>query len=314
MSWLRKIFKKHEDALVSQSLPSCTIFGINCPSGLNVRLKLKDFTLYGAIGNGCYSTVFECKHNPSNTQCVIKVCTKIRLSSDAQKRMRREISIHSTLHHQYILPFYACFEDDQAIYMVIQHANKGDLLSFVRHNRLSPFKCITMVMRPLLSAVSYLHAHGIIHRDIKPENILVDHNETIKLSDFGLSIMCYKDRPNTFVGTIEYMPPEVVERNTGKLSEKMDIWAIGVLFFECLFGYSPFYHDSEKQILKNITNTLYTVPHGILPTEYEADVKDFFDRTLKHNPDDRCSADDLLRHPLFCETNTFFGRSSFNIK
>ncbi len=67
------------------------------------------------------------------------------------------------------------------------------------------------IFRPLLAALSFIHARGLIHRDIKPENILLGENYNIKLSDFGLSINQYHEVANTRLGTLNYIAPEILK-------------------------------------------------------------------------------------------------------
>lgn len=80
----------------------------------------------------------------------------------------------------------------------------------------------------------------IIHRDIKPENLLC-FDDGIKLSDFGSANRKDKILKETICGTPEYLAPEMILRNGH--DEKVDVWCIGILYFELLFGYTPFIHD-----------------------------------------------------------------------
>lgn len=78
-----------------------------------------------------------------------------------------------------------------------------------------------------------------MHRDLKPENILVDYNKTIKLSDFGWSVIFKDDEyRETVCGTYEYMAPEIFEKQ--RQTKKTDIWALGVLLYELTHGYAPY--------------------------------------------------------------------------
>jgi aurora kinase len=285
---------------------SAPIYGIDCPRTLQKHLELQHFQFIRAIGYGCASTVFEALHTPSGIRCVLKVCMKERLYPEAERRMRREIHIHSSLRHPYILTFYASFEDAHAFYFVLEYAQNGDLLKYIKHNyngMMPEAEFKRMVLYPLLHTVSYLHDHHIIHRDIKPENILVDATGNIRLCDFGFSINNYEERPRSFLGTLEYMAPEIVAGKKEIYSDKMDIWAIGVLTYECLTGVSPFFHPNERDISDAILKTNYT-----LSPIFSKDINMLMGHTLHPDPFKRATAKDLIR--IMCPPTTFTQRPS----
>lgn len=90
----------------------------------------------------------------------------------------------------------------------------------------------------MANALSYLHKKHVIHRDIKPENILISISGEIKISDFGWSVHAPSTRRTTLCGTLDYLPPEMVEGKDH--NEKVDLWSLGVLAYEFLVGSPPF--------------------------------------------------------------------------
>jgi aurora kinase len=277
------------------------LYGVHCPRILRNNLGLTHFKLLRAIGHGAASTIFEVIHTPSKMRCVLKVCLKTRLYTDEEKRIRREIHIHSVMDHQNILKFYACFEDATAFYMVLEYAEFGDLLRYMRaihFGRLTFHIFQRFVLQPLVHAIHYLHNKNIIHRDIKPENILVDKNKTIRICDFGFSINCYEERPRSHLGTIEYMAPELLKNLEEPYTPKVDIWAIGVLTYECLIGVSPFYDQDERKIMQLILDGKYVIPQHM-----SKDVVDFLKITLESDPNKRAGIEQLLRHPIMSIEN-----------
>lgn len=90
----------------------------------------------------------------------------------------------------------------------------------------------------MTDALIYLHSKHIIHRDIKPENLLLSSTGDLKIGDFGWSVHAPSNRRTTLCGTLDYLPPEMVEgREHGA---KVDLWALGVLAYEFLVGKPPF--------------------------------------------------------------------------
>lgn len=296
----------------TNTVVSRTIHGIQCPRALQKKLTLDQFILHRAIGYGSTSTIFEAHHQESNTQCVIKICMKTRLRAGDERRLRREINIHSTLQHPHILDFYACFEDDYAFYLVLEIATCGNLLDYIRkefngYMHTADYK--TVVLRPLLSALGYLQERHVLHRDIKPENILVSACGKIKLCDFGFSINNYDELPKSIVGTLEYMAPELLTGKTDVLyDEKVDIWALGVLTYECIAGVSPFYHPDDKKIVRAILDCQYNIP-----SNFCKELISFLECIFRVNASDRASLLQLQRQKFLTTTETYSHRRSVSI-
>jgi aurora kinase, other len=293
MGWLEQWKKKRRSSSYTSQQHT---YGIYCPRSLQTSLQLGDFRFLRAIGHGFASTVFEAQHVPSKTHCVVKVCMKTRLNADEMRRIRREVKNHSQVYHRHILTFYAAFEDASAFYLVMEYALQGDLYTYIKKQyagKVQLHRFIYFILQPLLHALAYLHSTGIIHRDIKPENILVDHQSIIRLCDFGLSIQSYNERPRSVVGTLEYMAPEVLQSRTDStaFTQKVDVWAIGVLTYECLTGQSPFAGKSDEEIKRKILGREVALERIHNPT-----LRTFVELCLQTDPKLRPSVQELLQH------------------
>ena len=114
----------------------------------------------------------------------------------------------------------------------------------------------------ILLAFQYLHQMDIAYRDLKPENLLIDKEGHVKVTDFGFSKVI-KDKTYTLCGTPEYLAPEIIKSKGHNKSA--DWWAFGVLMFEMLAGYPPFYDDNPVGIYKKIIEGYYEIPVVIKP-------------------------------------------------
>lgn len=105
----------------------------------------------------------------------------------------------------------------------------------------------------LCSAVAHLHSQGIVHRDIKPDNVLLDEKGHAHLTDFNIGCKLTPEKPylTSQSGTVAYMAPEVF-RATGGYGTSVDWWAIGVVFYECIYGKRPFQTDSLNDLKRAI--------------------------------------------------------------
>ena len=149
---------------------------------------------------------------------------------------------------------------------------------------------------PARRALEYCHSRNVIHRDVKPENLLLTRSapgapETLKLADFGWSVAQRRDsRRTTMCGTVEYLPPEIV--NGQEYSFGFDMWTVGVLVYEMLVGRSPFFAADHQAIMSRILAGHFDVPLGV-----PADAIDLVVSLLQRDPAARPSAAAVLLHP-----------------
>jgi serine/threonine protein kinase len=145
----------------------------------------------------------------------------------------------------------------------------------------------------VVKAVAFLHSKSLLHRDIKPENILIDKQGNIKLSDFGFSAnFGTSENRNTMCGTKEYLPPEIIEQKLQ--NEKVDIWCLGVFLYELLHKKLPFEGKNFQIILESIRRKKFVMKENL-----SNDVKEIIKGCLMEKPDDRLSANDILKYHCF---------------
>jgi calcium-dependent protein kinase len=174
------------------------------------------------------------------------------MSAHSKTRLNYEIDILKNLDHPNILRLYEVFEDKKYIYLVTEFCQGGELFDEIIARGKFNERDAAVIIKQLLSAISYCHSKKVSHRDLKPENILIDNKETlqIKLIDFGTS-QRFEDEENMelVLGTAYYIAPEVLK---GHYDEKCDIWSIGVILYILLSGEPPFPGSDDKEILKSV--------------------------------------------------------------
>lgn len=121
---------------------------------------------------------------------------------------------------------------------MLEFAGKGELYKQLSKHGCFSDKRSSRYIDQMANALSYLHSKHVIHRDIKPENLLLGINGELKIGDFGWSVHAPGNRRMTLCGTLDYLPPEMVEGR--EHNEKVDYWALGVLTYEFLIGNPPF--------------------------------------------------------------------------
>jgi len=142
----------------------------------------------------------------------------------------------------------------------------------------------------MANALSYCHSKKVIHRDIKPENLLLDAKGNIKIADFGWSVHAPNSRRGTMCGTLDYLPPEMIE---GALhDDKVDLWSLGVLTYEFLVGKPPFEAESNNETYKRITKVDVKFPNHV-----STEAKDMITRLLRKVPSQRLSLAEVMDHP-----------------
>ncbi|BFZ60408.1 spindle assembly checkpoint kinase [Saitoella coloradoensis] len=260
--------------------------------GIPRELHLSMFEIGKPLGKGKFGRVYLAQEKRTGFVCALKVLHKSELmQSKVEKQVRREIEIQSNLRHPNILRLYGHFHDEKRIFLVLEFAGQGELYKILRKKRrFSEPKAAEYIFQ-MAAALSYLHKKHVIHRDIKPENILVGLNGEIKISDFGWSVHAPNSRRTTLCGTLDYLPPEMVEGK--EHGAHVDLWSLGVLTYEFLVGNPPFEDlNGYAATYKRIAKVDLKIPDYVSP-----EAKDLITKLLQYNPDKRMSVDQVAFHP-----------------
>ena len=178
--------------------------------------------------------------------------SKLQNSKDVE-HFEFERKILSSLNHPFIAKLRFAFQTERRLYIVTDFYPGGDLLYHIRNKQKFTEKEAKIYLAQVVIALEYLHKKNILYRTLSPESITLDSQGYIRLSDFSLSkndIESSFDCTNSFCGTSDYMAPEIIQgKNYGKC---VDIWALGVMLYEMLFGYPPFIDENTNKLYKKI--------------------------------------------------------------
>ena len=167
--------------------------------------------------------------------------------------MQSEINILRSLDHPNIVKIFEYFEDEKRYYIVQEHIQGGELFDEIIAKGKFNEKDAAVLMKQLLSCISYCHSHNIVHRDLKPENVLLEASkefDQIKVIDFGTAQVFRKgEHLKETIGTPYYIAPEVLNHNYGK---ECDIWSLGVMAYIILSGLPPFNGGTDAEIMSSI--------------------------------------------------------------
>ncbi|KAK8918553.1 Serine/threonine-protein kinase Aurora-1 [Platanthera zijinensis] len=261
-------------------------------STMERRWTLSDFEIGKPLGRGKFGHVFLAREKKSNHIVAIKVLSKTQLKqSQVEHQIRREVEIQSHLRHPNILRLYGYFYDQTRVYLILEHATKGELYKELQRCKYFSERRAATYIASLARALIYLHGKHVIHRDIKPENLLLGVQGDIKIADFGWSVHTF-NRRKTMCGTLDYLPPEMVESIEHDAS--VDIWSLGVLCYEFLYGEPPFeakeHSDTYRRIIKV---DLKFPPKPIISSS----AKDMISQMLVKESSQRLPLHKLLEHP-----------------
>jgi len=289
--------KKKDDSKLEQKI-SDDVFNIRKHFD-NVKLGKNIFSIGDTLGTGTFGRVRLVTYpvEKEKRYFALKMLKKSEIIRLKQvEHIKAEKNILSTLAHPFIVNLYTTFQDEANLYMVMEYVIGGELFSQLRKvgrfsNDTSRFYAAEIVL-----ALEYLHERNIVYRDLKPENLLIDRDGHMKLTDFGFA-KHVEDRTWTLCGTPEYLAPEIIQsKGHGKA---VDWWALGILIYEMLAGYPPFYDENPFGIYQKILAGKIEFPH-----HFQKDAKDLVKKLLTADRTKRfgCSkdgADDIKHHKWF---------------
>ena len=304
------------------------------------KITIFDFIPIKIIGKGAFGEVRICKYIPTGDIVAIKKMKKEEMHKKNQVlHVRAERDVLSEAKNQWIVELKFSFQDQKFLYLGMEYLPGGDLMTLLMARDILPEEDAKFYAAEMVLAIESVHEMGCIHRDLKPDNVLIGKDGHIKLSDFGLSkkLDVFLDKNNKFisnqdnkifnnntnlsyaeqfrifknmkskkrrekafstVGTPDYIAPEVFKQKG--YGQEIDWWSLGVIMFEMMIGYPPFYSDSSTETCKKILNW-----ESNLEIRSEANIsKEAVDilKRLINDPEKRLGrngAEEVKQHPFF---------------
>nr|AML78726.1 putative LOV domain-containing protein [Cunonia capensis] len=298
------------------------------------EIGLKHFRPVKPLGSGDTGSVHLVELCGTGQFFAMKAMNKnVMLNRNKVHRACAEREILDMLDHPFLPALYASFQTKTHVCLITDFCSGGELFLLLDRQPMKVLKedAVRFYAAEVVVALEYLHCQGIIYRDLKPENVLLQSNGHVSLIDFDLSCMTYckpqllipttnekkkhrkfQQNPifmaepmrasNSFVGTEEYIAPEII---TGAgHSSAVDWWALGILLYEMIYGYTPFRGKTRQKTFANILHKDLKFP-GSVPVSLNA--KQLMYRLLHRDPKNRLGsregANEIKRHPFFKGVN-----------
>jgi aurora kinase len=253
---------------------------------------LDDFEIGKPMGAGKFGKVYLARERRTHFIVALKVLDKKQLlKENLMHQLRREVEIQSHMRHKHVLRMFGYFWDDRKIYLILEFAARGEMYKHLQKMKRFPERLTAKYIGQMASALKYCHGKHVIHRDIKPENLLIDEKGNLKISDFGWSVHAPNSRRTTLCGTLDYLPPEMINRQSH--DSNVDLWCLGVLMYEFLVGQPPFLADTNPETYKKIREVSFQFPDHV-----SEDARDLIRKLLVRDPNQRLKLEDALKHPF----------------
>ncbi len=225
-------------------------------------LHIPGYDFEELIGTGGMASVYRARQHTFDRDVAIKVLSP-DLSEDGgfSERFIQESLIVAKLHHSNIVQVYDVGEFNDHFYIAMEYLHGGDLSDRLKQGGLD-LKEILSIIRQAASALDFAHRKNIVHRDIKPDNVMFREDGAAVITDFGIAKEVGSDlnltQTGLVIGTPKYMAPEQIRGK--KVDHRVDIYALGILFYRCLVGKVPFDGDMVTITYKHVNDPVPALP------------------------------------------------------
>ncbi|CAD8169085.1 unnamed protein product [Paramecium pentaurelia] len=259
------------------------------------------YNLNDVIGTGEFSSVYKGQDQNTNEIVAIKIIDRKSIQNNQIFRslLVNEINILKSVDNKCLLKLYNYLETMNNIYIITEFCSDGDLQSIIEKKGYLPEHNAVKILKHLIKALLYLKERNIVHRDIKTQNILVS-NQIPKLADFGFAIDLNQPQTKDIlqIGTPLYMAPEIYSHY--QYSSKTDLWALGIVFYEMLFGKVPFNAKNPKELeqMFQFHRKNQSIQYDNGPQKITEAAQDFLNSILVIDPKQRFDISQAANHPL----------------
>jgi len=261
---------------------------------------VRRFQVLKLVGTGSFGKVALVKNLDTDNLYAMKAVSKVRHAAKKHKqRVLAEKAVLSTCDHPFICHLHSSFQDERFLFFVMDYCSGGELFFHLSRLKFFSESIARFYVAEVVLAIDYLHSKNIVYRDLKPENILLDADGHVQLVDFGLAkenITEYCHGTKSLCGTYEYLAPEVVKRSGH--GKAVDWWTLGMVFFEMLTGFPPWYTKDQTTLLDSICNASIRTPTYLSPR-----ARSLVHHLLEKDPKKRLGSvrggEELKDHPFF---------------
>ncbi|CAD8133096.1 unnamed protein product [Paramecium pentaurelia] len=271
------------------------------------RLGDYQFDTKYLLGEGAFGKVYRGNKLTTNQEVAIKKIDSSMINKDQYliDALNFEIQIMKQLDHPNIVKFIDKFNTDRSIYIVTEYCADGDLRNIMKGRRI-PESEVNQIFCQLASGFKELVKANIIHRDLKPANIM-NHRGVVKIADFGFAKIVDNfsgELLRTCVGSPLYMAPQILKKE--KYTTKSDIWSLGVIYYEMIYGMAPWTGVDEKSLTVNVMKQPLRFPVGTILSDFG---KNFLSRALEKEESKRMEWSELF---AMFESEKNLGAIEFN--
>ncbi len=224
--------------------------------GPTLPYDLGDYELEQVIGRGGMGVVYLARQRHLDRHVAVKMIRSGALASEAEvTRFYTEAKAAAALEHRNIVSIFQFGQAAGHHYFSMELVPGSDLAKRIKQSRLAPREAARYV-RDVARAIHHAHQRGVLHRDLKPANVLIDLNDEVRVTDFGLAKQLDSDSSVTgsgaAIGTPSYMAPEQASGNSDRACVRSDVYSLGAILFASIAGRPPFQNESTMQTLLQV--------------------------------------------------------------
>ena len=280
------------------------------PKFKNIKVNKDDFDIIKVIGRGYIGKVYLVKYKKNGKYYAMKMMRKDQiLSEELKDNILLEKNILMEAQCDFILSLSFFYQTQERMYFITPFLQGGDLYHKLKTDFIFDEDLVKFYSAQITIALQYLHDFGIVYRDLKPENILLDEDGYIKLCDFGASVKLHgTEKDFNFAGSPEYASPEMISYQGH--TAMTDWWSLGILIYEMLYGFTPFFNLDKDRMYELIINGSISFPEYFKDKNGEKEIvykvsdeaKSLINKLLEKDPGSRLGREgleEIKKEPFF---------------